>query len=124
MFELYRPPASQGPPTPYTVYPSSLFCLGLGYALWYPEPHDLTGEARIGDVGYIDDGSFVRLFNLDASAKPDHRVTCWGSDKIFQPVPPPPEGVLGRVATRSTLPPNHYHSRGVVRSDFNAELKM
>lgn len=44
------------------VYAEQLSPSGYGYPLWFPEPHD--GEILLGDVGYIHDGSFVRLFNV------------------------------------------------------------
>lgn len=75
MFELYRPSSTTNRTSPYVVYPSSLFCLDLGYALWYPEPHK-TGEPQIGDVGYVKEGAFIRLFNINNS-KPEHQVTFW-----------------------------------------------
>ncbi|EMD37750.1 response regulator receiver [Gelatoporia subvermispora B] len=44
------------------VYAEQLFPLGHGMPLWEPEPNG-TGEVEIGDVGYIQDGGFYRLFN-------------------------------------------------------------
>ena len=44
------------------VYHDELMSLGKGHPLWCPEPHS-SGEAQIGDVGYIFEGAFVRLFN-------------------------------------------------------------
>ena len=35
-----------------------------GYPLWSPEVTAKEGEVQIGDVGYIDDGVFKRLFNI------------------------------------------------------------
>lgn len=75
MFELYRPSNATNRTSPYVIYPSCLFCLDLGYALWYPEPHK-TGEPQIGDVGYMKEGAFIRLFNINTS-QPEHQVTFW-----------------------------------------------
>lgn len=44
------------------LYASQLVDLGYGHPLWYPEPTK-DGVIEIGDIGYIDDGSFRRLFN-------------------------------------------------------------
>ena len=44
------------------LYASQLVSQGYGHPLWYPEPAQ-EGEILIGDVGYIHDGRFVRLFN-------------------------------------------------------------
>ena len=48
------------------VYAEQLFPMTYGHALWYPQPDELTGHQpiEIGDVGYIMDGAFVRLFNV------------------------------------------------------------
>lgn len=44
------------------VYASQLIDLRYGHPLWYPEPTKY-GQVEIGDVGYLDDGCFYRLFN-------------------------------------------------------------
>ena len=44
------------------IYASQLVHLLYGHPLWYPEPEE-SGEVDIGDVGNIDGGKFVRLFN-------------------------------------------------------------
>lgn len=44
------------------VYAEQLRSLRCGEPLWQPEPPD-DGEVAIGDVGFIDDGRFARLFN-------------------------------------------------------------
>lgn len=49
--------------TPFAVYERLLSKLKLGHALWQPEPSK-NGEIQIGDVGFIHEGGFVRLFNV------------------------------------------------------------
>lgn len=44
------------------IYASQLVHLGYGHPLWHPEPTKF-GDVEIGDVGYVDDGCFYRLFN-------------------------------------------------------------
>ena len=57
----------------------------LGHPLWYPDPED-SGEVEIGDVGYIHQGRFRRIFNavtqegVNADMRPDG----------FQPLSFPP----------------------------------
>ena len=36
---------------------------GLGYALWLPRPQTNHPLVEIGDVGFVWEGTFVRLFN-------------------------------------------------------------
>ncbi|EKM58891.1 uncharacterized protein PHACADRAFT_191205 [Phanerochaete carnosa HHB-10118-sp] len=85
MFRLFRQS-----PAPDKIYASSLQTLHLGYALWYPEPHR-SGEPQIGDVGYIRDGAFIRLFNLDTST-PEKKVTFWPT--LFEDIELLPPNVL------------------------------
>ena len=49
---------------PVNVYESQLALLGYGLPLWFPEPDDTQGPVEIGDVGYMFDGSFRKLFNV------------------------------------------------------------
>ncbi|OCH94657.1 hypothetical protein OBBRIDRAFT_823403 [Obba rivulosa] len=44
------------------VYIDEMLRLGLGYPLWHPSPTE-SGEVQVGDVGYIRDDKFIRLFN-------------------------------------------------------------
>ncbi|KAH9025516.1 hypothetical protein EDB85DRAFT_1893826 [Lactarius pseudohatsudake] len=45
-----------------------------GYALWDPDPGNLYPAVEVGDVGYIREGRFHRLFNVLLPAKhPSHR---------------------------------------------------
>ncbi|KAI0343808.1 hypothetical protein BDW22DRAFT_1304140, partial [Trametopsis cervina] len=46
------------------VYAEQLLPKGHGFPLWIPEPSSQFGEILLGDVGYIWDGSFFRLFNV------------------------------------------------------------
>ncbi|THH02772.1 hypothetical protein EW026_g167 [Hermanssonia centrifuga] len=45
------------------IYASQLSHHGEGHPLWSPEPSKF-GEVEIGDVGFIQDGAFFRLFNV------------------------------------------------------------
>lgn len=45
-----------------------------GYALWEPNPGNLYPAVEVGDVGYIREGKFRRLFNVLLPANhPSHR---------------------------------------------------
>ena len=52
---------------PFNVYQEQLTSKHQGIALWNPNPfrglYD-CGHVSIGDVGYLDDGRFVRMFNV------------------------------------------------------------
>ncbi|KAI9510675.1 hypothetical protein F5148DRAFT_542386 [Russula earlei] len=50
---------------PFNVYRQQLTSLHHGLALWQPNPiENLYDEVSIGDVGYIEDGFFHRMFNV------------------------------------------------------------
>lgn len=53
------------------VYTKLMFHRGHGYPLWEPEPTK-SGEVLVGDIGYILEGGFYRLFNATLPA--DHAI--------------------------------------------------
>jgi hypothetical protein len=52
------------PLPPYAVYSQQLASLCHGCALWEPDPGQLYDHISIGDVGYVRDGYFIRMFNV------------------------------------------------------------
>ncbi|EGN94854.1 hypothetical protein SERLA73DRAFT_143743 [Serpula lacrymans var. lacrymans S7.3] len=53
----------------YNIYAQQLSELCHGYPLWFPEPC-MYDEVTVGDVGYVREGVFHRLFN--ATRASDH----------------------------------------------------
>jgi hypothetical protein len=53
---------------PFNIYREQLSSLCHGLALWDPKPvenlHKQPGHVSIGDVGYLDNGAFMRMFNV------------------------------------------------------------
>jgi hypothetical protein len=50
---------------PYHVYRDQLTSLSQGLALWDPTPpKDIYDNVSIGDVGYVQGGRFIRMFNV------------------------------------------------------------
>ena len=53
---------------PFNIYREQLSSLYHGLALWNPKPvenlHKRPGHVSIGDVGYLDNGTFMRMFNV------------------------------------------------------------
>ena len=53
---------------PFNIYREQLSSLYHGLALWDPKPvenlHKQPGHVSIGDVGYLDNGVFMRMFNV------------------------------------------------------------
>lgn len=53
------------PNPPFTVYRDQLTSLYHGIALWKPNPpKEIYDKVSIGDVGYVREGGFIRMFNV------------------------------------------------------------
>ncbi|GJE97235.1 WD40 repeat domain-containing protein [Phanerochaete sordida] len=115
MYRLHRFPSA-----PDKIYSSSLKTLYLGHGMWYPEPHE-SGEPQIGDVGFLKEGAFIRLFNLDTAA-PEKKVTYW--DPPFEISDPPPRGSFKIDHRARPLVPRHYRSHGVQRQRYHASASL
>ncbi|EKM58895.1 uncharacterized protein PHACADRAFT_249008 [Phanerochaete carnosa HHB-10118-sp] len=117
MFRRPRPA-----PAPHEIYASGLQRLSVGHALWFPEPHE-SGEPQVGDVGFIREGAFVRLFNLDPSAT-EKAVTHWEPCPAFKVEPPLPEGALKTYRTSGVLFPGHHCSHGVESKNIHTSADV
>ena len=54
----------------FKIYREQLKHLFHGFALWKPSPVQVRGaynKVSIGDVGYISEGAFIRMFNVTLS---------------------------------------------------------
>jgi len=50
---------------PFAVYREQLSALSQGLALWNPTPpKKIYKNVSIGDVGYLHEGTFIRMFNV------------------------------------------------------------
>src|SRR6267154_239219 len=49
----------------FNIYREQLWPLYHGFALWRPNPVEgIYNQVSIGDVGYISEGVFIRMFNV------------------------------------------------------------
>lgn len=91
------------PVEPFKIYRDQLRHYYHGFALWRPNP------VSIGDVGYISEGAFVRMFNV---------TLLWndGSNQAFgEPCHYDP---LGNFAIQDeTFDKVDYYSRRVIREE-------
>ncbi|GJE97264.1 WD40 repeat domain-containing protein [Phanerochaete sordida] len=115
MYRLHRFPSA-----PDKIYSSSMKTLYLGHGMWYPEPHE-SGEPQIGDVGFMKEGAFIRLFNLDVSA-PEKKVSFW--DPPFEVSERPPPGSFKIDQRARPLAPTHYRSHGVQSRRYHASVNL
>ena len=83
-----------------------------GYALWEPSPGKLYDAVEVGDVGYISEGKFHRLFNaLLPADHASHRK--FGVPESHEPLVPNPSDHIDT----GTLGANHYCSPGITVVD-------
>ncbi|KAL6297813.1 hypothetical protein BKA93DRAFT_745303, partial [Sparassis latifolia] len=67
---------------PWDVYAEQLSPYGYGYPLWSPE-HAKHGGVHIGDVGYLQNGHFSRMFN--AMRAKDDELNKYGVPEGYTP---------------------------------------
>lgn len=81
----------------------------FGHALWDPAPEEVYGPVKVGDVGYVREGRFFRLFNaLLPADDPSHKET--PLPEYHEPLTP---NFGNHIYRGSPLRPDHYCSAGV-----------
>ncbi|KAI9456373.1 hypothetical protein BJY52DRAFT_1276518, partial [Lactarius psammicola] len=68
----------------YDTYRDQLASLYRGRALWVPDPAGLYDRVRVGDVGYVKQGHFNRMFNALLPA--NDRTQTYGVPEGFAPL--------------------------------------
>jgi hypothetical protein len=98
---------------PSNVYRERLSSLYHGCALWKPEPvGNLYNKVLIGDVGYIYNGFFYRMFNvMDSWNKSPPANQRLGEPDQYKPLD---EGLFNNIR-RSRFEKGDYHSPNVSR---------
>ena len=95
---------------PYDVYREQLSSLYHGHALWDPDPTNLYASVSIGDVGYVREGCFFRIFNV---------LLDWDDPSNYTLCEPEPYTRLDMgpfINVRETrFPKGDYYSRYVTR---------
>ncbi|KAI0266125.1 hypothetical protein BC834DRAFT_969641 [Gloeopeniophorella convolvens] len=80
----------------YDVYRDQLAGLFHGHALWEPNPAGLYDHVRVGDVGYVSQGHFLRMFNVLLPA--DDPGQSYGVPEGFEPLSMGPFGNIRHLA--------------------------
>ena len=105
---------------PCNIYREQLSPLDYGHALWEPNPIErFYDQVSIGDVGYVMDGFFQRMFNVTLSSDDP-------SNQRYN-VPPPPYKPLdiGPNIRRSIFAKGTYYSNSVcAQSNYNDPSAM
>ncbi len=68
----------------YDTYRDQLASLYHGHALWVPDPAGLYDRVRVGDIGYVKQGHFDRMFNTLLPANDPTQV--YGVPEGFVPL--------------------------------------
>lgn len=74
---------TMSPHPPYQIYSDCMAVAGMGLPLWKPEPSK-HGDILIGDVGFVSEGMFHRLFS--ATHAKDHEINKRGVPDDFIPL--------------------------------------
>jgi len=102
---------------PSNIYREQLSSLHRGLALWDPKPveglHRQPGHVSIGDVGYLDNGAFMRMFNVTLPGD-DPSNTVIGRLEEYVPLN---AGGSDIVRARAPLDQTVYHTRHVSEVD-------
>ncbi|KAI0364291.1 hypothetical protein BV20DRAFT_974618, partial [Pilatotrama ljubarskyi] len=77
---------------PWTIYAERLQKLRYGYPLWVPDPPPGQGEVQLGDVGWIYEGEFMRMFN---TMRPTDEDQALGVPPAFTRLDPAPLHIRG-----------------------------
>jgi len=96
---------------PFHIYQEQLSSIYHGLALWKPNPQGLYKQVSIGDVGYVDEGAFIRLFNVTLPWDDESNKTL-GDPFYYDPLSPDSFTIRPEPFGKS----DHY-SRGVSRED-------
>ncbi|KAH9032015.1 hypothetical protein EDB85DRAFT_1890861 [Lactarius pseudohatsudake] len=81
---------------------------GFGHALWEPDPGEQSPPVGVGDVGFIREGRFHRLFNaLLPADDPSHEI--FGVPADHEPL----RLSMPNHINRGALAPNAFYSHGV-----------
>jgi hypothetical protein len=103
------------PRPPYDTYREQLASLFYGHALWVPDPAPLYQQVSIGDVGYVSEGYFVRMFNVILEWNdPLNRTSL---ELGPEPYPPLEMGSFVNIR-RSGFSKGPYYSRAVSSSEL------
>ncbi|KAJ3554389.1 hypothetical protein NM688_g3138 [Phlebia brevispora] len=105
---------------PAEIYAKQLSSYSYGYPLWFPDAISTAGEPQLGDVGYINNGRFLRLFNITVG--PGHPWNRrYGVPHNFTPLCLPEEYTLDEPRY---LTPNLFQSRSVKTTRTAAQLAI
>ena len=90
---------------------------GFGYALWVPSPGEQNTPVEVGDVGFIRQGQFHRLFNALLPANHESHEN-YRVPEAHEPL----RLTVTNHINRTDLTPNTFHSHGVTVKSAGLEV--
>ena len=96
---------------PFHIYQEQLSSIYHGLALWKPNPEDVYDQVSIGDLGCVDEGAFIRMFNVTLPWDDESNKT-FGDPFHYDPL----SSDSFRIRNENFGKSDHY-SRGVSRVD-------
>ncbi|TFY67876.1 hypothetical protein EVG20_g3777 [Dentipellis fragilis] len=87
------------------IYEQELYMLGHGLPIWHAEPFNVRQEVHVGDVGYMEEGRFRRVFNVFYG---DTRLTTATDEDQASPDTQPFAAAAFQPATYEAPFPNNY----------------
>ncbi|KAH9074229.1 hypothetical protein EDB83DRAFT_2219081 [Lactarius deliciosus] len=100
----------------YDTYRDQLTTLYRGHALWDPDPAGLYDKVRVGDVGFVRQGHFLRMFNTLLPA--NDRAQVYGVPEGFEPLS---MGPFNNIRTRNLSKGDYCSNSVMVEHDFLAD---
>ncbi|KAN0123779.1 hypothetical protein V8E52_002269 [Russula decolorans] len=98
---------------PFNIYREQLWPLCHGFALWKPNPVEgIYNQVSIGDVGYIYEGGFIRMFNVTLPCDDESNKT------LGEPCRYDPLSSDSFAIRRETFGKVDYYSRRVSREEI------
>ncbi|KAI0633111.1 hypothetical protein C8Q77DRAFT_1058568 [Trametes polyzona] len=103
---------------PWDIYAEQLTHLGYGHPLWVPDPAPGQPPVEVGDVGWINDGEFLPLFNV---FRGEHDAQFWGA----VPVDFVPLGIreCALIGPRDKISQSVLCSQSIQRVDVSGEYR-
>ena len=103
---------------PFHVYRDQLSALSRGLALWNPDsPKKIYNTVSIGDVGYVHDGTFIRMFNVTRPWDDESNRTLCEPDR-YEPL----DSDHLTIIRESFGKVDHYSSSVSVEENANSDL--
>ncbi|KAI0944756.1 hypothetical protein AcW1_002389 [Taiwanofungus camphoratus] len=103
---------------PCEVYAEQLFQCKLGLPLWNPQPTKY-GEVLVGDVGFLDEGGFYRMFNATRLANDE--LNRYGVPAEYVPFL---VDEYGLHVEDNSIRPGTLRSKSIIKSSLHGKAKL